>query len=163
MGGETDNRAIAEEILRLRAERAALLGYESFAAYKLETEMAKTPEAVRDLLLSVWHPAKARAEADAALLEARMAADGVNGPLQAWDWRYYSEARRREEFALNEAELKPYLQLERMIEAAFSCANRLFGLEFRALGGRKAVFGRLAVLAVVIPLAAFGLAGAVHQ
>ena len=95
--------------------------------------MAKTPEAVRSLLMQVWRPAKAQAEADAAILEERMAADGVNGPLQAWDWRYYSEARRREEFALNEAELKPYLQLDRMIEAAFACANRLFGLEFRAL------------------------------
>ncbi|NNU97855.1 peptidase M3, partial [Anoxybacillus sp. EFIL] len=70
---------------------------------------------------------------DAALLEDRMVADGVNGPLQAWDWRYYSEARRREEFALNEAELKPYFQLEKMIEASFACANRLFGLEFRPL------------------------------
>ena len=62
-----------------------------------------------------------------------MMSDGVNGPLQAWDWRYYSEARRREEFALNEAELKPYFQLEKMIEAAFACAHRLFGLAFRPL------------------------------
>lgn len=132
-GGTTDNRNVAAEILALRQERAQLLGYDDFASYKLETEMAKTPDAVRGLLMDVWHPAKAQAEADAALLEERMAADGVNGPLQAWDWRYYSEARRREEFALNEAELKPYLQLDRMIEAAFSCASRLFGLEFRAL------------------------------
>lgn len=132
-GGKTDNRDIAAEVLALRHERAGLLGYEDFASYKLETEMAKTPEAVRDLLMNVWQPAKARAEADAALLEARMVADGVNGPLQAWDWRYYSEARRREEFALNEAELKPYLQLERMIEAAFACASRLFGLAFTPL------------------------------
>ncbi|WP_439521756.1 M3 family metallopeptidase [Marivita sp.] len=132
-GGTTDNRNVAAEILVLRQERAQLLGYDDFASYKLETEMAKTPDAVRGLLMDVWHPAKAQAEADAALLEERMVADGVNGPLQAWDWRYYSEARRREEFALNEAELKPYLQLDRMIEAAFSCASRLFGLEFRAL------------------------------
>ncbi|MCK0149981.1 M3 family metallopeptidase [Marivita sp. S6314] len=132
-GGETDNRDVAAEILQLRSERARLLGYDDFASYKLETEMAKTPDAVRSLLMDVWQPAKARAEADAALLEERMVADGVNGPLQAWDWRYYSEARRREEFALNEAELKPYFQLDRMIEAAFACSKRLFGLEFRAL------------------------------
>jgi len=132
-GGETDNRDVAAEILALRQERARLLGYDDFASYKLETEMAKTPDAVRGLLMAVWEPAKARALEDAALLEERMRADGVNGPLQAWDWRYYSEARRREEFALNEAELKPYLQLDRMIEAAFACANRLFGLDFRAL------------------------------
>jgi len=76
-GGETDNRAIAQEILDLRAERAALLGYDSFAAYKLETEMAATPDAVRDLLMAVWHPARARAEVDAKALESLMAADAM--------------------------------------------------------------------------------------
>jgi peptidyl-dipeptidase Dcp len=129
-GGATDNRGVAAEILKLRAERAKLLGYPSFAAYKLETEMAKTPEAVRDLLLRVWSPARARAEADAAVLEAMMNADGVNGRLAPWDWHYYSEKRRRAEHDLDEAELKPFLQLDRMIEASFACANRLFGLEF---------------------------------
>jgi peptidyl-dipeptidase Dcp len=129
-GGETDNRAVAAEILRLREERARLLGYGSFAAYKLETEMAKTPEAVRELLMRVWHPARARAEADAAVLEEMMHADGVNGRLEPWDWHYYADKRRRAEHDLDEAELKPFLQLDRMIEAAFACANRLFGLEF---------------------------------
>ena len=132
-GGETDNRAIAAEILSLREERARLLGYDSFAAYKLETEMAKTPGAVRDLLMRVWDPARTAAEADAAVLEEMMHADGVNGDLEAWDWRYYSEKRRKVEHDLDEAELKPYLQLDRMVEAAFACANRLFGLEFRPL------------------------------
>jgi peptidyl-dipeptidase Dcp len=129
-GGATDNRGVAAEILKLRAERAQLLGYPSFAAYKLETEMAKTPQAVRDLLLRVWSPARTRAEADAAVLEAMMNADGVNGRLAPWDWHYYSEKRRRAEHDLDEAELKPFLQLDRMIEASFACANRLFGLEF---------------------------------
>ncbi|WP_375553060.1 M3 family metallopeptidase [Roseovarius mucosus] len=133
MGGETDNREVATEILRLRAERAALLGYESFAAYKLETEMAKTPEAVRDLLMAVWEPAKAQAERDAARLREMMQADGINGELEPWDWRYYAEKRRQAEHDLEEAALKPYLSLEGMIAAAFGCANRLFGLEFRAL------------------------------
>jgi peptidyl-dipeptidase Dcp len=133
MGGETDNREVAAEILRLRAERAALLGYESFAAYKLETEMAKTPEAVRDLLMAVWEPAKAQAERDAARLTEMMQADGINGELEPWDWRYYAEKRRQVEHDLEEAALKPYLSLEGMIAAAFGCANRLFGLEFRAL------------------------------
>ena len=132
-GGETDNRGIAAETLKLREERAQLLGYDSFADYKLETEMAKTPEAVRDLLMAVWTPARAQAEADAAKLEERMKADGQNGPLEPWDWRYYSEQRRKEEHDLDEAELKPYLQLDRMIEAAFDCAHRLFGLSFKAL------------------------------
>ncbi|WP_281984633.1 M3 family metallopeptidase [Thalassorhabdomicrobium marinisediminis] len=129
-GGETDNRAIAAEVLALRAERAALLGYDSFADYKLETEMAKTPEAVRALLMQVWTPAKASAEADAAVLEQMLLADGHAAPLQPWDWRYYSEKRRAAEHDLNEAELKPYLQLDRMIEAAFACAKRLFNLDF---------------------------------
>jgi len=129
-GGETDNRAIATETLKLREERANLLGYDTFADYKLETEMAGKPDAVRDLLMQVWTPAKASAEADAAILEKMLVSDGQPAPLQPWDWRYYSEKRRAAEHDLNEAELKPYLQLDRMIEAAFACSNRLFGLEF---------------------------------
>jgi len=129
-GGDTDNRGIAAEVLALREERAGLLGYDSFAEYKLETEMAKTPQAVRDLLMQVWEPARTAALADEVRLTAMLHADGQTGPLEPWDWRYYSEKRRAEEHDLNEAEIKPYLQLDRMIEAAFSCAGRLFGLEF---------------------------------
>ncbi len=132
-GGTTDNRGIAAETLGLREERAKLLGYASFADFKLETEMAKTPGAVRDLLMSVWAPAKARAEADAAVLTQMMQDDGINDDLAPWDWRYYAEKRRKAEFDLDEAELKPYLQLDRMIEAAFACATRLFGLEFKPI------------------------------
>ena len=132
-GGDTDNRDIAARTLALRAERAALLGYASFADFKLETEMAKTPARVRDLLMQVWAPAKAAAEADAKVLEAMLRADGVAGPLEPWDWRYYSEKRRKAEHDLDEAVLKPYLQLDRMIEASFTCANRLFGLDFAPL------------------------------
>jgi len=132
-GGETDNRAVAAEILALRAERAGLLGYASFADYKLEPEMAKTPDAVRALLLRVWVPARAAALADAAVLEARLHADGIAGPLEPWDWRYYSEQRRLAEHDLDEAVLKPYLSLDAMLRAQFDCANRLFRLEFRAL------------------------------
>jgi peptidyl-dipeptidase Dcp len=132
-GNASDNRAIATETLALRAERAALLGYGSFADFKLEPEMAKTPAAVRDLLMRVWQPARAKANADAAVLEAMMHKDGVNGALEAWDWRYYSEKRRQAEHDLDEAILKPYLSLDAMIAAQFDCANRLFGLEFRAL------------------------------
>jgi len=132
-GGKTDNRASAAEILKLREERAKLLGYGSFAAYKLETEMARTPGAVRDLLMAVWGPARSRAEADASVLEKMMVQDGVNGPLAPWDWRFYSERRRKELHDLDEAEVKPYFQLEKMIEASFSCAHRLFGLEFKPL------------------------------
>jgi peptidyl-dipeptidase Dcp len=132
-GGKTDNRGIAAETLSLREERAKLLGYENFSAFKLETEMAKTPQAVRDLLMQVWEPAKAQANADAAVLTQMMHADGVNGDLAPWDWRYYAEKGRAAEPDLDEAALKPYFQLDRMIEASFACANRLFGLEFKPL------------------------------
>ena len=134
-GGKTDNRGIAAETLKLREERAKLLGYATFADYKLETEMAKTPDAVRDLLMQVWAPAKAAAERDAKVLEGLLTADGHTAPLEPWDWRYYSDLRRKTEHDLDEAELKPYLQLDRMIEASFACANRLFGLEFAPVDG----------------------------
>ncbi len=132
-GNDADNRGIAAETLALRDERAKLLGYASFADFKLEPEMAKTPGAVRDLLMRVWEPAKRTANADAAVLEAMMHADGVNGDLEPWDWRYYSEKRRVLEHDLDEAVLKPYLSLDAMLGAQFDCANRLFGLEFREL------------------------------
>ena len=134
-GGATDNRALAAETLALRGERAKLLGYDSFADYKLETEMAGTPGAVRDLLMQVWAPAKASAEADAEKLTTLLHADGIAGPLEPWDWRYYSEKRRQAEHDLDEAALKPYLQLDRMIEASFACATRLFGLQFEPFDG----------------------------
>ncbi len=132
-GGETDNREIVNETLRLRQEQAALLGYESFSDFKLETQMAKTPARVRDLLMQVWGPAKARAAADGAILAQMMTKDGLNGPLKAWDWRYYAQKRRKADHDLDEAELKPYLQLDQMIAAAFDCAQRLFGLTFQEL------------------------------
>ena len=129
-GGATDNRDLAREMLALRQEMARLLGYQDFASFKLETEMAKTPENVRQLLDDVWSPAKARAEQDAEVLTAMMQADGLNGDLEKWDWRYYAEKRRKAEHDLDEATLKPYFQLDRMIDAAFDCAARLFGLSF---------------------------------
>ncbi|MFN3643718.1 MAG: M3 family metallopeptidase [Gemmobacter sp.] len=129
-GGATDNRAIAAEILALRHERAQLLGYPDFATYKLEPEMAGTPGAVRDLLMQVWAPARERATADAAALEAMLQADGHNGALEPWDWRFYSERRRRALHDFDEAALKPYLALDAMIAAAFDVAGRLFGLDF---------------------------------
>ncbi len=132
-GGATDNRAITAETLALRHERATLLGYANFAAYKLEPEMAGTPDKVRDLLLRVWEPARAKAEADSAAMETLLHADGFAGPLQPWDWRFYAEKRRLALHDFDEAALKPYLSLDAMIAAAFDVAHRLFGLEFRQL------------------------------
>ena len=132
-GNAQDNRALATETLALRQERANLLGYASFADYKLAPEMAKTPDAVRALLMRVWAPAREKALQDAAILEKMLHADGIKGPLEPWDWRYYSERRKAAEHDLDEAVLTPYLSLNAMIAAQFDVAGKLFGLEFRAL------------------------------
>ena len=129
-GGPTDNRAIAAEMARLRAERARLLGYETYAHYRLADTMAKTPRAALDLLESVWAPGVASARKDEEALQAIAAGEGDNFKIAPWDWRYLSEKRRRKEFDFDEGELKPYLQLDRVIEAAFYVASRLFGLKF---------------------------------
>jgi peptidyl-dipeptidase Dcp len=129
-GGSTDNRAIAAEMLRLRAERARLLGYETFAHYRLADTMAKTPEAALDLLRSVWTPGVASARKEEEALQAIVAGEGGNFKVAPWDWRYFAEKRRKAEFDFDEGEVKPYLQLDRVIEAAFHAANRLFGLSF---------------------------------
>lgn len=127
-GGERDNVAIVREVLALRLEKAKLLGYENFAAYKLDDTMAKTPANVNDLLMKVWKKARAKAKEEEASLSGLMAEDGVNGALQPWDWRYYAEKLRERMFDFSESQLKPYLQLEKMIEACFDVANRLFGV-----------------------------------
>lgn len=132
-GGETDNRQIAAEILALRHERARLLGFADFASYKLDTEMARTPDNVRALLMDVWTRAKAKAEAEADRLTALIAQDGQNHDLAGWDWRFYAEKLRQIEHDFDAAALKPYFTLNGMIDAAFDVAGRLFGLSFRRL------------------------------
>jgi len=129
-GGATDNRQIAAEMVRLRAERARLLGYQTYAHYRLADTMAKTPEAALDLLESVWRPGVASARKEEEALQAIAAGEGGNFKLAPWDWRYLAEKRRKAEFDFHEGEIKPYLQLDRMIEAAFHVAGRLFGLGF---------------------------------
>jgi peptidyl-dipeptidase Dcp len=127
----TDNRAIIAETLALRSERAKLLGYPTFAHYRLEDAMAKTPEAVAALLDGVWAKARVRAEEDRDALQALAQAEGGNFALAAWDWRYYAEKLRKARCDIDAAELAPYLALENMISAAFDVAHRLFGLSFR--------------------------------
>jgi len=129
-GGATDNRALIAEMVSLRAERAKLLGYDTFADYRLADQMAKTPEAARDLLGQVWTRARKKALADRDALQALIAEEGGNFKLEPWDWRYYQEKLRKARYDLDEAEIKPYFQLDRMIEAAFATAGRLFGLKF---------------------------------
>ena len=131
-GGTTDNRAIAAETIALRTERARLLGFDNFAAYRLSDSMAKTPANARELLRSVWEPAKARAAREEHALQALAAGEGGNFTVEPWDWRYLSEKRRKAEFDLDEGQIKPYFQLDRMIEAAFYTATKLFGVTFEA-------------------------------
>jgi peptidyl-dipeptidase Dcp len=125
-----NNRALIAEMVKLRAERAKLLGYPTFADYKLADTMAKTPETARALLDKVWAPAKRRAQEEAKALQGVIAEEGGNFELAAWDWRYYAEKLRKMRYDLDEAEIKPYFQLEKMIAAAFDTAHRLFGLDF---------------------------------
>ncbi|MGE0284021.1 MAG: M3 family metallopeptidase [Rhizobiaceae bacterium] len=130
MGGKTDNTETVKKTLALRAEKAKLLGYETYAALKLDDTMAKTPRAVLGLLEPVWRKALEKASADEVELQ-RIATDaGSNDKIAGWDWRYYQEKLRAEKFAFDEAELKPYLQLENIIAACFDVATRLFGITF---------------------------------
>ena len=131
MASASDNRPIVDEILALRTERAKLLGFETYADFSLDDAMAKTPAAARQLLDNVWRHAKPKALEEQRALEALARAAGLNEPLAAWDWHYYSEKRRKGEFEIDSAVLKPYFQLDNMIAAAFDTARRLFGLTFK--------------------------------
>jgi peptidyl-dipeptidase Dcp len=127
---DNDNNAVIVEILSLREESAKLLGFPTFAAYRLEDSMAKTPEAVRGLLERVWKPARARALADRNALQGLVAEEGGNFALAPWDWRYYAEKLRQRRANFDDAAIKPYLVLDHMIDAAFDTAHRLFGISF---------------------------------
>ncbi|CDN49858.1 M3 family metallopeptidase [Neorhizobium galegae] len=128
-GGETDNLGIVRETLSLRAEKAKLLGYENFAAYKLDNTMAKTADAVNSLLRKVWDKARSKALEEEASLGGLIAEEGKNHEVMPWDWRHYAEKLRQRTFDFSETELKPYLQLEKIIEACFDVAERLFGIK----------------------------------
>ena len=133
-GGKTDNKPVIAELTALRDERARLLGYPSFAHYRLDDTMAKTPAAVTGLLDAVWAPARRRVGEEREALQNMVAAEGGNFALAPWDWRYFSEKLRKARFDLDESEIKPYLPLESIIEAAFYTASRLFGLTFKPRG-----------------------------
>jgi peptidyl-dipeptidase Dcp len=129
-GNANDNNAVILEILALREETAKLLGFPTFAAYRLEDSMAKTPENVRGLLERVWKPARARALADRDALQELIAEEGGNFALAPWDWRYYAEKLRQRRANFDDAAIKPYLALDNMIDAAFHTATKLFGVTF---------------------------------
>ncbi|TIX92697.1 M3 family metallopeptidase [Rhizobium sp. P44RR-XXIV] len=127
-GDKTDNREIIRETLVLRAEKAKLLGYANFAELKLDNTMAKTPGAVNELLMTVWSKAAARAAEEEKDIAGLIAEEGRNHEVMPWDWRHYAEKIRTQKFDFSETELKPYLQLEKIIAACFDVAGRLFGI-----------------------------------
>ena len=128
--GEHDNRPIAREILALRYEQATLMGYANYAEYALVDRMARTPAAVARLLEQVWTPARKRAANERDALAAMAASHDETATIEPWDWRYYAEKVRAVRYAVDDAVVKPYFALERVVEAAFDCAQRLFGLRF---------------------------------
>lgn len=133
-GGKHDNREVARQILELRAEQARLHGYATYADYALVDRMAGTQKAVKGLLDEVWPRALKAVEREAQMLREAMADAGARQGGQAhiepWDWRYWAEKVRVARFAVDDAEVKPYFQLDRVAQAAFECAGRLFGLTF---------------------------------
>lgn len=133
--GSSDNRQIAVEILKLRQEQAAIHGYATFADYQLVDRMAGKPSAVQDLLTQVWAPAKRRAAAELDAIKAMAVSTGNLHTIEKWDWRYYAEKVRQTRYQLDDAETKPYFELNAMIGAMFDCAGQLFGLKFEEKQG----------------------------
>lgn len=128
-----DNKAVINKIMKLRVQKAKLLGFESPAAFILDNTMAKTPKAVYDFLATVWNPAVAKAKTEAAELQAMMDAEGKGEKLEPWDWWYYAEKLRIKKYNLNEEELRPYFKLENVRQGVFDLASKLYGLKFKKL------------------------------
>ena len=129
-GGEHDNNAIITEILQLRAERAKLLGYQTHAHWRLENSMAKTPERAMELMEAVWKPAVLRVHEEVADMQALADKEGAKITIEPWDYRYYMEKVRKAKFDLDQNEIKPYLQLEKLREGIFWVAGELFNFNF---------------------------------
>lgn len=127
---ENDNKEIIKKIVKLRDQKAKLLGYKNHADYIISRNMAKTPEAVYDFLMELWKPALKMAKQDVKEMQAIIDREGGNFKLASWDWWYYAEKLRKEKFDLDEAELKPYFTLENAKKGIFYVADRLYGLKF---------------------------------
>ena len=128
-----DNKAVINKIMKLRTQKAQLLGFATSADFVLDDTMAKTPKAVYDLLHTVWTPAVAKAKDEAAELQKLMDAEGKGEKLEAWDWWYYSEKLRKAKYNLAEEELRPYFKLENVRQGVFDLASKLYGLKFKKL------------------------------
>ncbi|HEY5075103.1 MAG TPA: M3 family metallopeptidase [Pyrinomonadaceae bacterium] len=129
-GDEHDNNATITTILQLRAERAKLLGFPTHAHWRLENAMAKTPERAMELMMAVWKPAIARVHEEVSDMQALATKEGSAIKIEPWDYRYYAEKVRKEKFDLDQNEVKPYLQLEKLREGIFWVAGELFNFNF---------------------------------
>ncbi|MBN1986270.1 MAG: M3 family metallopeptidase [Prolixibacteraceae bacterium] len=127
---ENDNKEIIKKIVQLRDQKAELLGFDNYADYVIDINMAKTPEAVYDFLMKLWEPALVMARQDVKEMQAIINREGGNFKLASWDWWYYNEKLRKEKFNLDEAELKPYFSLENAKNGIFYVAENLYGLKF---------------------------------
>lgn len=127
---KNNNKDVIRRILQLRQQKARLLGFENYAAFALDEKMAKSADAANNLLMSIWEPAVQRAKEERAALQAIIDIEGGNFKLEGWDWFYYTEKLRKAKYALNDADIKPYFKLENVLEGAFDCAKRLYGVQF---------------------------------
>jgi peptidyl-dipeptidase Dcp len=134
-GGATDNNAIIAKVLKLRFERAQLLGYKTHAHWRLENAMAKTPERAMDLMEKVWPPAVAAVKRDVADMQAIIDAEKGGFKLAPWDYRYYAEKVRKAKYDLDLNEVKPYLQMDKLRDGMFFAAGKLYGFEFKEVQG----------------------------
>ena len=130
-GDEFDNNALVKRILELRHERIKLLGYENYAQWRLEDRMAKTPENAMDLMMKVWPAAIARVEEEVADMQTIADELGDDITIKPWDYRYYAEKVRKAKYDLDSNEVKQYLQLDKLREAMFYVAGRLFNFDFK--------------------------------
>ena len=125
-----DNKEVIKEILQLRQQKAKLLGFETYAHFVLDEKMAKTPEAALELLNSIWEPAVKRAKEERAELQKIADREGAGIKIEGWDWFYYTEKLRKEKYALNDEAIKPYFRIENVLQGAFDCASKLYGVKF---------------------------------
>ena len=132
-GNANDNRDIIRRLLKVRAEKAHLMGFKDDASMALDTRMAKTSDAVYELLDQVWKPALAKAKEELADIQTEMAKHGRDFEAEGWDWRYYADRAKRAKYSFDENELRPYLELNNVRDGMFYCANRLYGITFKPL------------------------------
>lgn len=131
--GENDNRPVINKIMQARTKKAALLGFDNFAAYMTDKVMAKTPQAAKDLLMKIWEPAIKKVEEEVAEMQAIVKEEGGDFKIEPWDYYYYAEKVRQKKYALDEDEVRQYFAVDNVVKGIFTMAERLYGVTFREL------------------------------